>query len=500
MKHVSTVFTTERRHLLDIIDGSSEGVILLDMNRRITWANASALAMHGATELADLGGTAAGYRRHYTLKYRNQRKLIAGQYPMDRALAADPVKDVVVEIVNKNDPAFRRVHQTRSITLNDAQGKPEGVAMLTLDVTDRHDAQERFENTFRTNPAPAVIYALQEQRYIKVNHGFLKMTGLERQDVLDHGFDEVDVLGDSPQRAEAQARMAENRSIAQMETCIALPDGSDKLVIVAGQPIEIGDCACMLFTFNDLESRRKTENALRDSQELFSKAFRLAPVPMTLSTLEGKALEINEAFIAATGYTLDMLDHTENAFARLCMEPQDYEDTMAELRDGNSIRNQEFRLSTQDGLQLDCLVCAERVAIQNEDCILVAFQDITERKRSETELMAAIEAVMQDTSWFSQTVIEKLAQLRQPQNKPKADAQLADLTPREREILGLMCQGLNDPDIAKTLSVSQHTVRNHIASLYSKLHVHRRSAAIVWARERGIVGYEKPVRNRRPRR
>ncbi|MFA7681394.1 MAG: LuxR C-terminal-related transcriptional regulator, partial [Pigmentiphaga sp.] len=60
-------------------------------------------------------------------------------------------------------------------------------------------------------------------------------------------------------------------------------------------------------------------------------------------------------------------------------------------------------------------------------------------------------------------------------------------TPREREILGLMCQDMTDPEIALSLNVSPHTVRNHVASLYSKLDVHRRSAAIIWARQRGIV-------------
>ncbi len=500
MKQVSTVFTTERRHLLEIIDGLIEGIILLDMNRHIAWANDTALRMHGAAELADLGGTAAGYRKRYALRYRNQRKLTARQYPLDRALEGEAVKDLVVEVSRKDDPDFYRVHQARSLALNDAQGKPEGVVLVVMDVTDRFDAEERFENAFKANPAPAIIYALEDERYIKVNPGFLKMTGYDRRDVLDHSMKEVDVLGDSPHRADAQARMAENRSIPQMETYIVLPDGSDKLVVLAGQPIEVGDAACMLFTFNDLEPRRKAENALRESEERFSKAFRLAPVSMALSTLEGRVLEANETFIETTGHTPETLNEDGNALAHLCTEPKDYEETLAALRDGNSVRNQDLMLRTRDGLLLDCLVSAERVAIQSQDYILVAFQDITERKRSETELMAAIDTAMQDTSWFSQMVIEKLAQIRQPQGVSNTDAQLADLTPREREILGLMCQGLNDPDIAQTLSVSRHTVRNHIASLYSKLQVHRRSAAIVWARERGIVGHEKPARGRRPKR
>ena len=78
--------------------------------------------------------------------------------------------------------------------------------------------------------------------------------------------------------------------------------------------------------------------------------------------------------------------------------------------------------------------------IQDLPCVLGAIQDITERKRNELELMEAIETVMQDTSWFSRTVIEKLAQIRAP-GAPQSQGELADLTRREREILGLICDG-----------------------------------------------------------
>ena len=43
-------------------------------------------------------------------------------------------------------------------------------------------------------------------------------------------------------------------------------------MVVAGQPIEVGDEPCMLFTFADLEPRRKAETALRHSEERFAKA------------------------------------------------------------------------------------------------------------------------------------------------------------------------------------------------------------------------------------
>ncbi|WP_239024963.1 response regulator transcription factor [Sphingomonas corticis] len=91
---------------------------------------------------------------------------------------------------------------------------------------------------------------------------------------------------------------------------------------------------------------------------------------------------------------------------------------------------------------------------------------------------------MKDASWFSRTVMDKLATLRNPHAATAIET--ADLTPREREVLGLICEGLDDKAIAKRLSLSGNTVRNHVAGIYGKIGVNRRAAAIAWARERGL--------------
>jgi PAS domain S-box-containing protein len=59
----------------------------------------------------------------------------------------------------------------------------------------------------------------------------------------------------------------------------------------------------MLFTFADLDPRRKAEMALRQSEERFAKSFRLSPVPATICMLDGlKVIEANEAYTKITGY------------------------------------------------------------------------------------------------------------------------------------------------------------------------------------------------------
>ena len=114
------------------------------------------------------------------------------------------------------------------------------------------------------------------------------------------------------------------------------------------------------------------------------------------------------------------------------------------------------------------------------------FQDISERKRTELELITAIEAAMQDSTWLSRNIMDKLAALRSSQAAPAGrPAAAVELTAREREVIGLIARGKSDAAIAEALSLSRNTVRNHVARLYAKIGAHNRGETIVWARERG---------------
>lgn len=61
------------------------------------------------------------------------------------------------------------------------------------------------------------------------------------------------------------------------------------------------------------------------------------------------------------------------------------------------------------------------------------------------------------------------------------------ISEREFEVLGLLAAGRSNKEIAATLNVSPNTVKTHVAKLYGKLEVTRRTAAIVRARELGML-------------
>ena len=155
------------------------------------------------------------------------------------------------------------------------------------------------------------------------------------------------------------------------------------------------------------------------------------------------------------------------------------------MSESGSLRGYELQVKTRSGALVTCLASAETVSINGQFCILAAFQDISERKRTELDLIAAIEGAMQDSSWLSQKIMDRMAALRGGPAKPGIAGPAVELTPREREVLALITRGKSDDAIADALSLKRNTVRNHVARLYAKIGAHNRAEAIIWARDRG---------------
>ncbi|MDM0045936.1 response regulator transcription factor [Variovorax dokdonensis] len=88
------------------------------------------------------------------------------------------------------------------------------------------------------------------------------------------------------------------------------------------------------------------------------------------------------------------------------------------------------------------------------------------------------------------TILSVIAQVRRGlpvSAQAPAAPQPALLTPRQSEVLALMCQGLSNKLIGRRLDLSENTVRGHVQAVLAALQVSSRSEASFAARQRGIV-------------
>src|SRR5262245_7913870 len=113
--------------------------------------------------------------------------------------------------------------------------------------------------------------------------------------------------------------------------------------------------------------------------------FELSPTILTVTGLDdGRIVEVNDAFLAATGYARDEVIGRSVPEIAIWVDPRQREAGLIELRAGRSVRNVEARFRAKNGREI--AANADVVVVDGRRCILTALIDITDRARAETAL------------------------------------------------------------------------------------------------------------------
>jgi len=131
------------------------------------------------------------------------------------------------------------------------------------------------------------------------------------------------------------------------------------------------------------------------------------------------------------------------------------------------------------------------------DAILAGAAGYVLKQIKNADLVAAVRTVASGQSMLDPATTGRLmASLRGEPGASGEEGPIAGLTPREREILALIGEGLTNREIGARLYLSEKTVKNNISRLLSKLGVERRIQAAVIATEAGVHPGGDGTRNR----
>ncbi len=115
------------------------------------------------------------------------------------------------------------------------------------------------------------------------------------------------------------------------------------------------------------------------------------------------------------------------------------------------------------------------------------------KKIEPQELFAMLKGVVQGDAPISRAMAGKILGefARQARRAAATPLPGADLSPREKEVLGLLTQGKSNKEIAVDLAIAENTVKNHLKNILEKLHLENRVQAATFALREGLVG--KPL-------
>ncbi len=197
-----------------------------------------------------------------------------------------------------------------------------------------------------------------------------------------------------PQDKEAVNRAVNEALYAQkayrIDYRIVLPDGRMRMVDGQGEVVfdEAGKPIRMVGTTQDVTWRKEAEEALRKSEEKFSKAFHASPDWIAITRVgDGNYLEVNDAFLGITGYGREeVIGRTSNELG-IWANQQDRITMLKLLNEHGLVRNLEVEFRIKSGEPRTMLWSADVMEYNGEACLITIARDVTEQRYLEKELL-----------------------------------------------------------------------------------------------------------------
>jgi len=396
LRHAQLEIERVRDRYMELYDFAPAGHLTLDMGCTIVEANLKAGTLLDVT-----------------------RKELIGQ-PFTRFLASDDhdvfhrhCREVVLKTgmrqsceVRLQDKAGATAWvQLESLAIHDESGPITHWRTALLDITERkrdeqaksllirdlRRSQQHFQTLFNWTPSAVGISTVAEGRFIDVNEAFSRLTEYKREEVIGLTTVELGLWADPSERTTVLREVQEQGSVHNREWLLRTKSGEIRALMVSVESIQLGSTPCLIYVAHDITERKRTEEALRTSEERFRAIMDNSPALMFLKDVEGRYLLVNrkfeETFHLANG---DLIGKTDEDIFPPERAAAFHVNDRKVLEAGKSMEFEEVALH-DDGLHTSIVVKFPLVNPQGRCYALCGIvTDITERKRAAAQLQETL--------------------------------------------------------------------------------------------------------------
>src|SRR6266496_2937187 len=309
-----------------------------------------------------------------------------------------------------------RIHvETRIVTIP-ANGESVSLVSVNRDISERKHAeeelrqsQELFSSVFQSSPAPVALTHLPDGKITDVNEAFCEVFGYSREEIIGHTSLEIGIA-DPESRERAVAMLNERGRIRNLEQKAKTRGGKLLTILNSVETINIGEGSYALTTLIDITDRKRTEEALMESQTQMAGIFNSAMDAIISTDADQRILIFNPA--AEAMFQCDQEEAIGQPLERFIPERfreahrehvENFGQTGVTKRAMNGFAIIYGRRN--NGEEFPSEASISQIDVDGKKIYTVILRDVTERRRAEDEIRLLNEKL-------AERVIERTAQLR----------------------------------------------------------------------------------------
>lgn len=432
-----------------LVENMLEGVVIVDWDTTLLFVNKVAAGLIGFESAKELIG----------------RKSLEFVHPDSRDLLLENLQKVKRGESRVNNEYKFITKEGKNIWV-ETSGKKitfdgRSVDLVTFnDITDRKKTEEalkeseaKYKGLFKHVPA-GIFQTTPEGKIISANPALVQMLGYESEAELCS----LDVVADlyvDPEQRDVLARKLEKEGTVQdIELVLKRKDGYCITVLENTRAIrnEQGEILYYEGTLTDITERKRAEDALRESEELYRKLVLASPDAVTATDMEGRITHVSQSTLELYGF-----DSADDMLRRSVLDfiaPEDHERAVTNLQKtltNGVVRNAEYTMIRKDGTHFIGELSAALVsdAEGNPKAFIVTTRDITERKHAEEQI--------------KQSLREKEVLLKEIHHRVKNNMQVIT------SLLSLQSENIDDEKVLTIFKDSENRIRS-MALIHNELY------------------------------
>ncbi|HNW96257.1 MAG TPA: PAS domain S-box protein, partial [Candidatus Paceibacterota bacterium] len=264
----------------------------------------------------------------------------------------------------------------RDITQRKKQAKEARIAL--------EESERRYRDFFDIS-RDSIFVSSSQGNWIDCNDAAVRMFGCDnKENLLKSSV--ISLYVNPKQRALFAKKLEKNGYVIDFPSQLRRKNGEiiDALITASFRRVADHSQKEYFGTIRDITKQKRAEEALRQSEEKFSKAFQTSPYIITITRMkDGVFMDVNNSFTLITGYTKKEALSNSTINLQLWANKKDRENMMRDIHLGKNIVNREYEFRMKNGKIRTGLFSAQTIVLDHELCLLSSIADITLRKKAE---------------------------------------------------------------------------------------------------------------------